>query len=98
MRARLPTSRGRSLRMMCSSGFQSGSCRAIYQWPDEPGLTLGLRGASLRGGTAQDSPRRMSAHDTRILAYAPEAIAEAARLVAAGLPVAMPTETVCGLA
>jgi L-threonylcarbamoyladenylate synthase len=40
----------------------------------------------------------MSAHDTRILAYAPEAIAEAARLIAAGLPVAMPTETVYGLA
>jgi L-threonylcarbamoyladenylate synthase len=40
----------------------------------------------------------MSAHETRILAYAPEAIAEAARLIAAGLPVAMPTETVYGLA
>lgn len=40
----------------------------------------------------------MSAHDTRILAYSSEAIAEAARLIAAGLPVAMPTETVYGLA
>jgi L-threonylcarbamoyladenylate synthase len=37
-------------------------------------------------------------YDTRILAYSPPAIAEAARLIAAGLPVAMPTETVYGLA
>jgi len=36
--------------------------------------------------------------NTRILPYGPEAIAEAARLIAAGLPVAMPTETVYGLA
>ena len=40
----------------------------------------------------------MSAQETRILAYTPETIAEAARLIAAGLPVAMPTETVYGLA
>jgi L-threonylcarbamoyladenylate synthase len=40
----------------------------------------------------------VSAHDTSILAYSPAAIAEAARLIAAGLPVAMPTETVYGLA
>jgi L-threonylcarbamoyladenylate synthase len=40
----------------------------------------------------------VSAHDTRILAFTPEAIAEAARLIASGLPVAMPTETVYGLA
>ena len=40
----------------------------------------------------------MSAHDTRILAYSSEAIAEAARLIESGLPVAMPTETVYGLA
>ena len=40
----------------------------------------------------------MSAHDTRILACSAEAIAEAARLIASGLPVAMPTETVYGLA
>ncbi|HEV2817006.1 MAG TPA: L-threonylcarbamoyladenylate synthase [Allosphingosinicella sp.] len=40
----------------------------------------------------------MSAQNTRILPYGPAAIAEAARLVAAGLPVAMPTETVYGLA
>ena len=40
----------------------------------------------------------MSAQNTRILPYGPEAIAEAARLIAAGLPVAMPTETVYGLA
>jgi len=33
-----------------------------------------------------------------ILPYSPEAIAEAARLIAAGKPVAMPTETVYGLA
>ena len=40
----------------------------------------------------------MSAQNTRVLAYGPEAIAEAARLIAAGRPVAMPTETVYGLA
>ena len=40
----------------------------------------------------------MSAQNTRILPYGPEAIAEAARLIAAGRPVAMPTETVYGLA
>lgn len=34
----------------------------------------------------------------RILPYSPAAIAEAARLIAAGRPVAMPTETVYGLA
>jgi L-threonylcarbamoyladenylate synthase len=40
----------------------------------------------------------VNAQNTRILPYGPEAIAEAARLVAAGRPVAMPTETVYGLA
>lgn len=40
----------------------------------------------------------MSAQNTRILPYGPEAIAEAARLIGAGLTVAMPTETVYGLA
>ncbi len=40
----------------------------------------------------------MSAQNTRILPYGPEAIAEAARLIAAGEPVAVPTETVYGLA
>jgi L-threonylcarbamoyladenylate synthase len=40
----------------------------------------------------------VSAHDTRTLAYTPDAIAEAARLITDGLPVAMPTETVYGLA
>lgn len=40
----------------------------------------------------------MSAQNTRVLPYGPEAIAEAARLVLAGQPVAMPTETVYGLA
>ena len=40
----------------------------------------------------------MSAQNTRILAYGPEAIAEAARLIGAGQPVAIPTETVYGLA
>lgn len=40
----------------------------------------------------------MSAQNTRVLAYGPAAIAEAARLIAAGQPVAMPTETVYGLA
>ena len=38
------------------------------------------------------------AQETRILPSGPAAIAEAARLIAAGLPVAMPTETVYGLA
>ena len=40
----------------------------------------------------------MSAQNTVVLPYGPEAIAEAARLIAAGQPVAMPTETVYGLA
>ena len=40
----------------------------------------------------------MSAPDTRILPYDDAAIAEAARLIAAGRIVAMPTETVYGLA
>jgi len=40
----------------------------------------------------------VSAQNTRILPYGVEAIAEAARLIAAGLPVAVPTETVYGLA
>ena len=40
----------------------------------------------------------MSAQNTQILPFGPEAIAEAARLIAAGQPVAMPTETVYGLA
>ena len=40
----------------------------------------------------------MSAQNTRVLPYGSEAIAEAARLIAAGQPVAMPTETVYGLA
>ena len=40
----------------------------------------------------------MSAQNTRVLPYGPEAIAEAARLIRAGEPVAMPTETVYGLA
>ena len=40
----------------------------------------------------------MSAQTTRVLPYGPEAIAEAARLIAVGQPVAMPTETVYGLA
>lgn len=40
----------------------------------------------------------MSAQNTRILPYGPEAIAEAARLISAGEPVAVPTETVYGLA
>ncbi|UVO52870.1 L-threonylcarbamoyladenylate synthase [Sphingomonas sp. SUN039] len=35
---------------------------------------------------------------TRVLAYSDESIAEAARLIAAGQPVAVPTETVYGLA
>ena len=40
----------------------------------------------------------MSAHATRILPLGPDAIEEAARLIGAGQPVAMPTETVYGLA
>ena len=40
----------------------------------------------------------MTAQNTRVLACGPEAIAEAARLIRAGEPVAMPTETVYGLA
>ncbi len=40
----------------------------------------------------------MPRQNTRILPYGPEAIAEAARLIGEGLPVAMPTETVYGLA
>src|SRR5688572_29846274 len=36
--------------------------------------------------------------DTRLMPYSDEAIAEAARLVLAGEPVAVPTETVYGLA
>jgi L-threonylcarbamoyladenylate synthase len=40
----------------------------------------------------------VSAQNTRVLPYAPKAIAEAARLIRAGQPVAMPTETVYGLA
>ncbi len=40
----------------------------------------------------------MSAQNTRVLPEGPEAIAEAARLILAGQPVAMPTETVYGLA
>jgi L-threonylcarbamoyladenylate synthase len=40
----------------------------------------------------------VSAQNTRVLPYGPEAIAEAARLIAAGKIVAMPTETVYGLA
>lgn len=40
----------------------------------------------------------MSAQNTQILPESPGAIAEAARLIAAGQPVAMPTETVYGLA
>ncbi len=40
----------------------------------------------------------MSAQNTRVLPEAPEAIAEAARLILAGALVAMPTETVYGLA
>jgi L-threonylcarbamoyladenylate synthase len=40
----------------------------------------------------------VSAQNTRILPYGPEAIAEAARLIGAGMAVAMPTETVYGLA
>jgi L-threonylcarbamoyladenylate synthase len=40
----------------------------------------------------------VSAQTTRVLPYGREAIAEAARLIAAGRPVAVPTETVYGLA
>jgi L-threonylcarbamoyladenylate synthase len=40
----------------------------------------------------------VSAQNTRVLPSGSEAIAEAARLIAAGQPVAMPTETVYGLA
>jgi len=40
----------------------------------------------------------VSAQNTRVLPYGAEAIAEAARLIAAGQIVAMPTETVYGLA
>ncbi len=40
----------------------------------------------------------MSAQKTRVMAYDAAAIAEAARLIGAGLPVAVPTETVYGLA
>jgi L-threonylcarbamoyladenylate synthase len=40
----------------------------------------------------------VSAQNTRVLPYGAEAIAEAARLIAAGRLVAMPTETVYGLA
>jgi L-threonylcarbamoyladenylate synthase len=40
----------------------------------------------------------VSAQQTRVLPYGPEAIAEAAALIAAGQTVAMPTETVYGLA
>ncbi len=40
----------------------------------------------------------MSAQNTRILPFGPEALAEAARLIRAGQPVAVPTETVYGLA
>ncbi|HYJ52150.1 MAG TPA: L-threonylcarbamoyladenylate synthase [Allosphingosinicella sp.] len=40
----------------------------------------------------------MSAQQTRVLPYGPEAIGEAAALIAAGQLVAMPTETVYGLA
>jgi L-threonylcarbamoyladenylate synthase len=40
----------------------------------------------------------VSAQNTVVLPYGPEAIEKAARLIAAGQPVAMPTETVYGLA
>lgn len=40
----------------------------------------------------------MTEQNTRILPYGPDAIAEAARLILRGLAVAMPTETVYGLA
>jgi len=40
----------------------------------------------------------VSAQNTSLLPYGPESIAEAARLIGEGLPVAVPTETVYGLA
>jgi L-threonylcarbamoyladenylate synthase len=40
----------------------------------------------------------VTAQNTRVLPFGPEALAEAARLIAAGEPVAVPTETVYGLA
>lgn len=40
----------------------------------------------------------MSAQNTQVLPFGPEAIAAAARLITAGQPVAVPTETVYGLA
>ncbi|MDQ8757904.1 L-threonylcarbamoyladenylate synthase [Sphingosinicella sp. LHD-64] len=40
----------------------------------------------------------MSAQNTRVLPFGPEAVAEAARLIGEGQPVAVPTETVYGLA
>jgi L-threonylcarbamoyladenylate synthase len=40
----------------------------------------------------------VNAQNTAIMAYGPDAIAEAARLIQAGQPVVMPTETVYGLA
>ena len=40
----------------------------------------------------------MSAQNTRVLPYGPESLAEAARLIEAGQTVAVPTETVYGLA
>ena len=51
----------------------------------------------MAGGSAAYSAAIMP-QATRILAFSDEAIAEAARLVLAGQPVAMPTETVYGLA
>jgi L-threonylcarbamoyladenylate synthase len=51
----------------------------------------------LAGGSAAYSASAMP-QTTRILAYDDQAIAEAARLVLAGQPVAVPTETVYGLA
>ena len=51
----------------------------------------------MAGGSAAYSAAIMS-QATRILAFSDEAIAEAARLILAGQPVAMPTETVYGLA
>ena len=42
--------------------------------------------------------RQNQAFETRILEFGPAAIAEAARLIGDGLPVAVPTETVYGLA
>lgn len=40
----------------------------------------------------------MTAQNTRVLPFGPEALAEAARLIAEGEPIAVPTETVYGLA